>query len=566
MPPGSEMEQVFASVRGTFRSVWAFSAIINLLMLAPSLYMLQVYDRAITSRNETTLLMLTLMVLGTLLFISALEVVRGLVLVRIGANLDMRLNNRIFVASFEQSLRQTGGNTGQALEDLTSLRQFVTGSSIFAFFDAPWLPIQLLVIFMLDWQLGIFSLIGALLLIILAWINETVTRKSLDQAGVVSIAAKSLAINQLRNAEIIEAMGMLPQMMARWFQFHSHFLLLQAQASEKAGVVMAVSRFARMAVQSLILGLGALLVLQDRITPGMMVVASILMGRAMSPVDQIITAWRSWTQTRSAFQRLTQLLQGHPPRQAVMSLPKLQGRVSVEAVTVVPPGSNVPVLRHLNFSLDAGDVLGIVGPSGSGKSSVARLLMGVWPAVAGKVRLDGAELSQWNRTELGPEIGYLPQDVELFRGSVAENIARFGRLDTEKIILAAQRAGVHQMILRLPKGYDTVLGDDGAGLSGGQKQRLGLARALYGDPALLVLDEPNSSLDESGEQALFAAISELRQRGKTVVLISHRKKVIELTSKLLLMREGAAQAFGPTSNVLAELKRSSALSPSATRG
>jgi ATP-binding cassette subfamily C exporter for protease/lipase len=553
--PQNEIAQTLISFKGVFRTVGVFSAIINVIMLLPALYMLQVYDRVLSSRNETTLVMLTVMVLGAYLLMSALEFVRSFVLIRVGAQLDMKMNKRIYTAAFEQNLKREGSNAGQALHDLTNIRQFLTGNGLFAFFDAPWFPIYLAVIYLFDPMLGTFALVGTVILIALAYVNEVMTRKPLAEASTMSVASSNLATNNLRNAEVISAMGMLPNLMARWFKLHSRFLQLQAEASEKAGVVSALTKFVRISMQSLILGLGALLVLEGKITPGMMIVASILMGRATAPVEQLIAVWKNWSSTRSAYQRLIKLLEANPAREAGMSLPKPLGRVSVEAVTAAPPGSAVAVIKNLSFVIAPGDVLGIIGPSGSGKSTLARLLVGVWPAATGKVRLDGADVYHWNKDELGPSIGYLPQDVELFAGTVSENIARFGEIDSEKVILAAKRAGVHDMILHFPQGYDTPLGDGGGGLSGGQKQRLGLARAMYDDPSLIVLDEPNSNLDDVGEQALVAAINDLRGRGKTIVLITHRTSALSTTNKLLLLRDGMAQLFGPSKQVLDELAK-----------
>ncbi|SCY49200.1 type I secretion system permease/ATPase [Nitrosospira sp. Nsp13] len=555
--PQTEIAQALVSFKGAFRTVGIFSAIINLLLLVPALYMLQVYDRVLASRNETTLLMLTLIVLGAYLFMSALEFVRSFVLIRVGAKLDMTMNKRIYTAAFEQNLKRAGGNAGQALQDLTAIRQFLTGQGLFAFFDAPWFPIYLAVIFLFNPLLGLFALIGTAVLVVLAFVNEAVSKKPLEDANAMAVASSNLATNNLRNAEVIAAMGMLPNLISRWFKLHSQFLQLQAEASEKTGTIGAITKFVRVSLQSLILGLGALLVLEGKITPGMMIVAAILMGRALSPVEQLIGIWKSWSSTRSAYQRLNDLLEANPAREAGMSLPKPLGRVSLEAVTAVPPGSTVAVLKNLSFAIDPGDVLGIIGPSGAGKSTLARLLVGIWPAAMGEVRLDGADVYQWNKDELGPHMGYLPQDIELFAGTVSENIARFGEIDSEKVILAAKRAGVHDMILQFPQGYDTLLGDGGAGLSGGQKQRLGLARAMYGDPSLIVLDEPNSNLDEMGEQALIAAIKDLHSRGKTIVMISHRSSVLRATNKLLLLREGKAQLFGPSDQVLTRLAKGS---------
>ena len=554
-PIRNDIQAALASFKSTFLTVGAFSAISNLLMLAPSLYMLQVYDRVLGSRNEVTLLMLTLMVLGAYLLMSTLELVRSFVLVRIGAQFDMRLNKRVYTAAFEQNLKKAGGNAGQALTDLTYIRQFLTGNALFAFFDAPWIPVYLVVIFFFEPFLGLFALGGTAMLVLLAYVNERVTRVPLAEANAMAVASNTLATNNLRNAEVIESMGMLPNLLARWFRLHGTFLDLQAEASEKGGMVAALTKFVQLSLQSLVLGYGALLAIQGKITPGMMIAASILVGRALTPVQQLIAVWKTFSTTRSAYERLVTLLAANPERAAGMQLPKPLGAITVENVSAAPPGSQVLVIKGLSLAIAPGDVLGVIGPSGSGKSTLARLLVGVWPAAAGKVRLDGADIYTWSKSQLGPYIGYLPQDIELFAGTVRENIARFGDADPEQVVAAAQRAGVHDMLLHLPQGYDTVLGDGGAGLSGGQRQRLGLARAMYGDPSLIVLDEPNSNLDEAGEAALVQTVDLLRRRGKTIVLITHRTSVIGVTTKLLLLREGVAEMFGPTIQVLAALQQ-----------
>ena len=550
----NEIEQALLAFKSTFWTVGTFSAIINFLMLVPSLYMLQVYDRVLGSRNELTLVMLTVLMLGAYLLMVGLELVRAYVLVRVGAKFDMQMNKRVYTAAFEQNLKQAGANAGQSLTDLTTLRQFLTGNGLFAFFDAPWFPIYLIVIFVFSPALGWFALAGTLLLIVLAYVNERVTKTPLSEANKLAIASSTMATNNLRNAEVIESMGMLPNLIQRWFKTHSRFLQLQADASEKAAKVASATKFVQVSLQSLVLGFGALLVLENKMSPGMMIAASILVGRALAPVQQVIGVWRSWGATRNAFERLSVLLEKNPAREAGMPLPKPHGALSVEAVTAGPPGARNPVVKNVSFAIAPGDVLGVIGPSGCGKSTLARLLVGVWPAAMGKVRLDGADIYQWNKGELGPHVGYLPQDIELFSGTISENIARFGEVDSEKVVLASKRAGVHDMILHMPEGYDTKLGDSGAGLSGGQKQRIGLARAMYGDPSLIVLDEPNSNLDEVGEQALVQAVMDLRKRGKTIVLITHRTTVLGATNKLLMMREGAVRMFGPTNEVLVALQ------------
>jgi ATP-binding cassette subfamily C exporter for protease/lipase len=553
--PQTEIIQSLVEYKKTFKTVGIFSAIINLLMIAPSIYMLQVFDRVLSSRNETTLLMLTLMVLGTYLLICALETIRSFILIRVGMKLDEKMNSRVYTASFEHNLKNAGGNAGQALQDLTNIRQFLTGNGLFAFFDAPWFPIYIAIIFLFNPILGTFALVGTLILIVLAYMNEVVSKKPLEDASNISVTSNNLATNNLRNAEVISAMGMLPNLMSRWLKLNNRVLALQAEASEKSGIVAALTKFVRMAMQSLILGIGALLVLEGKISPGMMIVASILMGRATAPVDQLIGVWKSWANTRSAYNRLNRLLEDNPINKFGMSLPTPTGQISVESVTAAPPNSPIAVIKNLSFAVDAGDVLGVIGPSGSGKSTLARLLVGVWSTTLGKVRLDGADISQWDKNDLGSSIGYLPQDVELFTGTVSENIARFGEIDSEKVIAAAILAGVHDMILHLPKGYDTILGDNGSGLSGGQKQRIGLARSMYNDPALIILDEPNSNLDDVGERALVSAINELKKRGKTIILLTHRTSTLSTTNKLLVLRNDMNPLFGLTSEVILELSK-----------
>jgi ATP-binding cassette subfamily C exporter for protease/lipase len=551
--PTNEITEALLKFKQVFYTIAIFTACINILMLVPSIYMLEVYDRVLVSRNETTLYVLSFMTVGLFALMAVLEYIRSMVVIRIGAKMDTFLNNRVYTAAFEQNLSGSGVNAGQALNDLTTIRQFVTGNGMFAFFDAPWFPIYLIVIFVFNFWMGLFAFVSVAILVALAWLNEVVSRKPLSEANGVAIRSSNMATNNLRNAEVIEAMGMLPNMRARWYDQHVKFLKLQAEASQKASRVSSITKFVQIAVQSLILGLGALLVIMGQVTAGMMIAGSILLGRALAPVQQVIAVWRQWNGVLSAYQRLQKLLADNPPREAGMELPPPVGNLSVEQVTAAPPNAAVAVLKSVSFQIQSGDCLGIIGPSGSGKSTLARLLVGVWRAAVGKVRLDGADVFLWNKDELGPHMGYLPQDIELFAGTISENIARFGKVDAEKVVAASKLAGVHDMILHLPEGYDTMIGDGGLGLSGGEKQRLGLARALYDEPALIVLDEPNSNLDDIGEIALTQAIIRLRQMRKTVVLISHRPSIIRETNKLLVLREGMVSAFGPTDQVLKDL-------------
>lgn len=552
--PHNEIAEAIRTRSHVFWTVGIFTAFINLLMLVPSVYMLQVYDRVLPSGNDITLLMLTLIVLGMFGMMALLEYVRSMVVIRIGSQVDMHLNTRVYTAAYEANLKNGSSDAGQMLNDLTNLRQFLTGNALFAFFDAPWFPIYLLVIFLFNPWIGLFALAGALLLIALAIVNEMVSRQPLKEASKLSRVSGNLASTNLRNAEVIEALGMLPNLKRRWFSLHKQFLNSQRIASERASQISAITRFVRLSQQSLVLGLGGWLAIDGHITPGMMIAGSILMGRTLAPIEQVINVWKSYSAARISYDRLVRLLETHPQRENGMSLPRPEGFLSVEGVSATPPGSKGDaVLHNVSFALHPGDVLGIVGPSASGKSTLARLLVGIWPVKEGIVRLDNANIYLWNKDELGPYIGYLPQDIELFAGTIAENIARFNDIDSEKVIAAARLAGVHELILRFPEGYDTAIGNGGAGLSGGQKQRIGLARALYGDPSLVVLDEPNASLDEAGEKALNQAIMQLKQRNKTVVLITHRTHLLSLTSKLLLLVNGSVNGFGPTQQVLQAL-------------
>lgn len=555
MTPRTELATVLFSFRKAFYTAGLFSMFINLIGLVPSIYMLQVYDRVLQSRNVTTLVMLTVIMLGFYVMLSMLELARSKLLIRVGAQLDMKLNDRVFVASFENNLKRAGGNAGQALGDLTNVRQFLTGNGLFAFFDAPWAPIYLVVIFLFSPWLGVFAIFAAFILFSLALVTEFSTRKPLAEAQRVAVGANNYATNNLRNAEVIEAMGMLDNLRRRWLQKQTQFLILQNEASDKAAVITSVTKSVRIAVQSLVLGGGALLVIEGSLTPGGMIAASILLGKALGPVEMAIGVWKQLLGARTAFHRLEGLLESHPPRGTGMALPSPNGELLVEGVAASAPGSKIMILKEVGFNVMPGEIVAIIGPSASGKSTLARLLVGVWPTLAGKVRLDGADIYTWDKNHLGPSVGYLPQDIELFEGSIAENIARFGHVDPDKVVEAAKMAGMHDMILRFPNGYDTQIGDSGSGLSGGQRQRIGLARAIYGDPKFVVLDEPNSNLDDVGEAALILAVQELKQRGTTVILITHRTSIISAVDKILLLVDGSVQLFGPRDQVLQAIQQ-----------
>lgn len=552
----NSLKAALKACKGSFISVGIFSFFLNALMLAPALYMMQVFNRVISSYSLTTLLMLTLILTGLLLVKGLLDWIRSRILVRISNKLDFLLSKEVYQASFKQALATGGMNSSaQPLNDLTGLRQFLTGSGLLAFFDVPWLPIYLSVMFIFHPLYGWFAVGAALLLLMFAVLNEYLTAKSLAAANKEYIAVNLQTTKSLRNAEVIESMGMLQTLMRRWRLRLNKVLKLQSSASDQGGLVSSLSKTVRILSQSLIMALGAYLVIEQEINPGVMMAGSILLGRALGPIDQIIGGWKGFVNARDQYQRLNETLdqlQAEPER---MSLPAPEGHVAVERLIIGAPGAKIsnPILKNISFSVTAGSVVGIVGASASGKSTLARALLGIWAPQHGVVRLDGADINNWNKHELGPYIGYLPQDIELFEGSISENIARFGDPNPEKIIQAAKMASVHEMILQLPSGYDTVIGSDGVNLSGGQRQRIGLARAIYGMPRLIVLDEPNSNLDEVGEMALARAIQQLKATKATLFIITHRQGILAQVDYLMMLSNGGIDLYGPKAAVLAEL-------------
>ena len=555
--PRHEFGKVLDELRPAFIKAAGFSLAINLLALLPSIYMLQIYDRVLTSRNGMTLVMLTLITMVLYILFGVLDAARTQLLMRIGMRFDERLRDRVFAAAFQRHLARAGGNPAQALQDVASLRQFVAGAGALAFFDAPWLPIFLIVIALIHPWLGVFALCSAIILAGIAWINELLTHKPQEEASRETIAAAVYANNNLRNAETLAAMGMLPAVRERWAARYERAAGFQLLAGERGACVGAVGRTTRIAFQSLILGAGAWLALDGVFTPGLMIAASILLGRALAPAEHMIAAWKQWISARQAHARLEELLSTVPASEPSIALPPPRGFVSLENASAVPPGSKALVLKGLTFQINAGDMVAVIGPSASGKSCLARLLTGIWPPASGSVRLDGADIFKWINDGLGAHVGYLPQEVGLFEGTVAENIARLQTPDSSKVIAAAQLAGVHDLILHLPKGYETPVGTDGSALSGGQRQRIGLARALYGNPQLIVLDEPNSNLDEAGEQALIEALRACKQRGATVIFVAHGTRLLDAADKLLVLRDGALVVYGPRDKVIAHLQSQS---------
>ena len=549
-PVVSELKKSLLSAKKSFIMVGLFSMFINILMLVPPLYMLQLYDRVLGSRSQDTLIMLTLIVVVLFITMGLLEVVRSRVLVRVGNKLDSMLSQRIFDNLFELERKAPGRSSSMPLNDLTQVRQFMTGNGLFAFFDAPWMPIYIIVLFIFHPAFGFFAIFAAIVLVGITIANEYSTKEKLAEANNLSRASTIYVDSNIRNAEVVNAMGMRNNISKIWADKYYGFLNAQNIASDSAGVWSNLSKSLRVMFQSLILGLGAYLAINMEVTPGMMIAASIIMGRALAPLDLIIGSWKGFSSARSSYERIEGLLNDFPKDKEYMQLPAPKGEITLENVVVIPPSGTVPSLKGISMRIEKGDVVGIIGPSAAGKSSLARVMLGLWPLTNGVARIDKADISQWNREDLGQYVGYLPQDIELFEGTVSQNIARFGEVEPEKVVEAATKAGVHEMILKLPEGYDTKIGPGGASLSGGQRQRIGLARALYNNPVFVVLDEPNSNLDDVGEAALVEAIKTLRAGGTTVVIITHRTNVLQATNKLALINNGVLELYGNTNDVL----------------
>ena len=551
----SDLMATLWGFRREFLLVGLFSAIANLLMLTPTIYMLQLYDRVLISYSELTLVAVSLITLFLLGIMAIAEWTRSRVLVRAGVRLDEQLGTRVFNASFEASLNSSGASPARSFGDLIQVRQFITGQGIFAFFDAPWAPIYIAVTFLLHPLLGVISIVFACVQVALAWFGHRHTVAPAEAASKAGSDVNIYLQGKLRNAEVVEAMGMVENLRHRWGERHQHFLARNGAAQSINNRVTAWSKFIRYSQQSLSLGAGALLVIDGQLSAGGMIAANVLMSRALAPIDMMVSSWRGFITASAAFKRLEQLLQEFPERDPALSRVPPTGALTLRNVVADAAGRETPILRNINFSVPAGTVVAVLGPSGSGKSTLARVMVGIWPDVAGEVLLDGLPIAGWNRVELGPHLGYLPQDVELFEGSIAENIARFSEVDSEKVIAAARCAGLHEMILRFPKGYDTPIGEAGGMLSGGQRQRIGLARAVYGDPALVVLDEPNANLDDAGEAALMSTVAQLKAKGKTVFLITHRPGAVGAADWLLILNNGELVANGPRDAVIAALQQ-----------
>jgi PrtD family type I secretion system ABC transporter len=551
----SELGDALRACRGAFIGVGAMSCMINLLYLTGSLFMLEVYDRVLPSRSVPTLVGLAILAGGLYMAQGTLDLLRGRILGRVGTALDEALNARVFDSIVRLPLMIGGRNEGlQPLRDLDNVRSFLSGMGVGAFFDLPWLPFYLAICFAFHVMIGLTALVGAVILVTLTVVTEYMSRVPAREAMGLAARRNDLAAVSRRNAEVLVAMGMSGRLTRRWSDANQNYLSGNQRASDVAGGLGAIAKVMRMMLQSAVLAVGAYLVIHQEATAGIIIAGSILSARALAPVDLAIAHWKGFVAARQSWHRLNRLLDSLPARPVPTLLQPPSKRLSVENVSIVPPGDQKIIVQDATFALEAGNGLGVIGPSGSGKSSLVRALVGVWQPVRGKVRLDGAALDQWSSDVLGSHVGYLPQDVELFAGSVAQNISRFDpEADSQAIIAAAKEAGVHEMIIKMRDGYDTQVGEQGTALSAGQAQRVALARALYGDPFLIVLDEPNSNLDTEGDEALTRAVRAARARGAIVVVVAHRPIGIEAVDLLLVLKDGRMQAFGPKETVLGQV-------------
>ena len=551
----NEVARALRACRGTFAVIMGFSLAINILQLASPLYMMQVFDRVLSSRSGDTLIMLTLITVLAVAVMALIEAIRSQMLVRIGNWLDDRLGPTVFSGALKTALRSDPARAAQGLRDLATVRGFITGPSVTPLLDAPWAPIFIVALFVLHPVLGLVGLIGGFVLFGLAILNEVLTKRPLRDAGLAASKSHHRAEAALRNAEVIRAMGMGDGVLRRWRRESTGTMEAQRAAGTRGVAILALSRFSRITIQTVILGAGAWLVIQHEASPGAMFASMFLLGRALAPVENAIGTWKSLVAARLARRRLAELVAAVPEEEAGMELPRPQGELMVERVVFMPPGGDEPTLRGVSLELAPGEVLGVIGPSAAGKSTLARLIAGTWTPSAGKVRLDGADISVWHDSNGSHHVGYLPQDIELFAGTVRDNIARLGEASPSTIIEAAKLVGLHEAIMRLPRGYNSEIGDAGLKLSGGQRQRIALARAIFGRPRLVVLDEPNASLDHEGEEALHKAIMKLKEMGTTIVMIAHRPSILGLADKLLVLRNGMVDAYGSRTEVIAKLNQ-----------
>ena len=555
--PRTLIANFLKSQNKTYRQAIFYSLIIGVLSLGPTIFMLEVYDRVVNSRSSTTLVMLLILIVGSYIVMELLELVRHDLLQRVALGLDQELRNRLFNIVFEANLKRIPGGSIQAFNDLRTIREFIPSGAVMALLDAPMAIVFLLIVFVVSPWLGVLALIGAMVQVWIAYQTEKKTMPVLTDANRGAIEAQNYANGVLRSPQVIEAMGMLGSIHKRWMEKQGKFLDLQAVASDTAGANNAASKLIQALQGSLLLGAACWLTLKGQMLGGggMMIVASTLGGKVLTPLAQLVAQWRLVVNARDAYQRLEGMLGYFADTPSTMALPAPKGILSVEAVVAAAPGSTLAILKGVSFAVLPGECVMVIGPSASGKTTLARLVMGLWPASNGKVRLDGADVYTWNKEELGPYLGYLPQTVELFDGTIAENVARFGAVDLDEVERVIREVGLVDMVKALPDGLNTRVGEDGAVLSGGQRQRVALARAIYSKPKLIILDEPNSSLDEAGELALLQTLANLNAQGASVLVITHRTSILPQADKLLMLRDGQVAMFGPRDEVLQALQK-----------
>jgi len=549
-----ELREALKKFKKTFVQIGIFSFFINLLVLVAPFYMLAVYDVVMPSKSIDTLIFVTLIAIIFFVGMGLLDYVRNKILIIIANRMDASINEKIYNAAFELALKYPGKNTSQPFNDLQKIKTFLSGNAILSFFDIPWFPIYIGIMFLFDPIYGLYGIGATIIILTLTYINSFVTKKHIEHSLKAKSKSDAFLTNQLRNAEVVEAMGMRKALFKKWMKHYYDFLKTNTEAGSKSSFYTNTSKTFRMLSSSMMYGVGATLAILGHISPGMIIAGAVLLGRALAPITQLTATWKIFVEAKVAYRRLNELLNEFPDNNQKLSLPEPKGRIDLKGVVTIPPMSKNPVLKNVNMTILPGECIGLIGPSGSGKTSLAKTILGLWPVAAGEVRIDGAEISQYNREELGKHIGYLPQDIELFEGTVAENIARFQEADPEEIIEAAQMAEVHELILKLPNGYETKIGPGGANLSGGQKQRIALARALFRKPKIIILDEPNSNLDDIGEQALLKSLQKLKGHS-TIIIISHKVNILQITDKLAVLKDGVLTLYGPRQAVLEKLSK-----------
>jgi ATP-binding cassette subfamily C protein EexD len=549
-----EIKEVLKHFKKTFVHIGIFSFFVNLLVLAAPMYMLAVYDVVMPSKSVDTLLFVTLVAIIFFVGMGLLDYVRNKILIVVSHKMDSLINEKIYNAAFELALKYPGKNTSQPMNDLNKIKAFLSGNAILSFFDIPWFPLYIGIMFLFDPIYGLYGIGATIIIVALTYINSLVTKKHLEHSIKAKMKSDAFFTNQLRNAEVVDAMGMRKSLFKQWMKHYYDFLKANTEAGSKAALYTNLSKTFRMLSSSLMYGVGAMLAIIGSISPGMIIAGAVLLGRALAPISQLTATWKIFVEAKVAYKRLNDLLNEFPEQKQKLSLPEPQGRIDLKGIVTIPPMSQEPVIRNLNMSIMPGECVGLIGPSGSGKTSLAKTILGLWPVAAGKVIIDKAEISQYNKDELGHHIGYLPQDIELFEGSIADNISRFQEADPEEIIEAAKMAEVHDLILKLPNGYETKIGAGGANLSGGQKQRIALARALFKKPKMIILDEPNSNLDDIGEAALLKALIKLKGQS-TIIIISHKTNILKIVDKLAVLKEGILSMYGPRNAVLESLSK-----------